>query len=89
METKRVILAIFVDFDVTPISALPWQPDFRFSLKFSFCWKLLGKSILAIICLNFTFSTVSLVNNGHKAIKVHVKKVQYCRAINQSNKTPE
>ena len=27
METKRVILARFVDFDVTPTNVLPWQPD--------------------------------------------------------------
>ena len=37
METKRVILARFVDFDVTPTNLLPWQPDVRFSEKFSFC----------------------------------------------------
>ena len=36
--------------------------------------------MLAIICLNFIFSTIFLVNNGHRAIKVHVNKVQYCRA---------
>ena len=48
----------------------------------NFCWKIHRKSILAIICLNFTFSTIFLVNNGHRAIKVglHVNKVQYCRA---------
>ena len=67
METKRVILAIFVNLDVTPTNALPWQPCVRFSKKFSFC-------------LNFTFSTIFLINNGHRAIKVHVNKVQYCRA---------
>ena len=27
METKRVILARFVDLDVTPTKVLPWQPD--------------------------------------------------------------
>ena len=37
METKRVILARFVDFDVTATNVLPWQPDVRFSEKFSFC----------------------------------------------------
>ena len=37
METKRVILARFVDFDVTPTNVLPWQQDVRFSEKFSFC----------------------------------------------------
>ena len=67
METKRAILARFVDFDVTPTKVLPWQPSV--------------KSILAIIRLNFTFSTISLVNNSHRAIKVHVNKVQYCRFI--------
>ena len=37
-------------------------------------------SILAIICLNFTFPTIFLVKNGHRAIKVHVNKVHYGRA---------
>ena len=41
----------------------------------------LGNSFLAIICLNFTFSTILLVNNGH--IK-HVNRVQYCRAGHRS-----
>ena len=58
METKRVILARFVDFDVTPTNDLPWQPDVRFS----------------------QISQIFLVNNGHRATKVHVNKVQYCRA---------
>ena len=31
-------------------------------------------------CLNFTFSIIFLVNNGHSATKVHVNKVQYCGA---------
>ena len=44
--------------------------------------RILEKSILAIIRLYFTFSTIFLVNNGHRAIKVHVNKVQYCRAGN-------
>ena len=77
METMRVILARFVDFDVTLTNGLPWQPLVRFSKKISFCWKTYEKSI---ICLNFIFSTIFLVNNGHRAIKVHVNKVQYCRA---------
>ena len=58
-----MILARYVDFDVTPTSVLPWLPDIQFSLKF-----------------NFTFSTIFLVNNGHRAIKVNVNEVQYCRA---------
>ena len=37
METKRVILARFVDFYVTPTNVLPWQLDVRCSEKFSFC----------------------------------------------------
>ena len=37
METKRVILARSMDFDVTPTNALPWQPDVRFHQTFSFC----------------------------------------------------
>ena len=62
METKILILASFVEFDSTPTNVLPWQPDVRFPPKFLFC-------------LNFTFSTIFLVNNGHRAIKVHVNKV--------------
>ena len=31
METKRVIFARFVDFDVTPTNMLPWQLDVRVS----------------------------------------------------------
>ena len=80
METKRLILARFMDFDVTPARVLPWQPNVRFSTNLSFCWKIHRKSILAIICLNFTFSSIFLVNIGHRGIKVHVNKVQYCRA---------
>ena len=75
-----VILARSVDFHVPPTNALPWQPDVRFSRKFFFCWKILRKSILAIICLNFTFSTIFLVNDSHRAIKVHANNIQYCRA---------
>ena len=80
METKRVILARFMDFDVIPTNLLPWQPGVRFSKKNSFRLKIREKSILAIICLNSSFSIIFLVNNGHRAIKVHVNKVQYCRA---------
>ena len=36
METKRVNLARFVDFDVTLTNVLPWQPDVRFPPKFFF-----------------------------------------------------
>ena len=61
METKRVILARFVDFDVTPTYALPWQPYVRFFL--------LEK------VLENQFSTILIVNNGHRAIKIHVNKV--------------
>ena len=80
METKMAVWGRSVEFDVTPTNAFPWQPDVRFSKKFSFCSKILRKSILAFICLNSTFSAIFLVNNGHRAIKVHVNKVQYCRA---------
>ena len=45
-----------------------------------FVEKFLENYFLAIICLNFTFSIIFLVNNGHRATKVHVNKVQYCRA---------
>ena len=41
METKRVILARFVDFDVTLTNALPWQPDVRFSKNSLFVEKFL------------------------------------------------
>ena len=51
------------------ISYLAWQPDVRFSCNFSFFFKLHRKSVLAIIGLNFTFSTIFLVNNGHNACK--------------------
>ena len=80
METRRMILARLVEIDVTLTNMLPWQPDVRFSKKISFCRRILRKSILALICLNFTFSTIFSVKNGHRAIKVHVNKVQYCRA---------
>ena len=33
METKRMVLTRFVDFDVIPTNVLPWQPDVRFSPK--------------------------------------------------------
>ena len=51
-----------------------------FQNKSFFVERILRKSMLAIICLNFTVSTIFLVNNGHRAIKMHVKKFQYCRA---------
>ena len=59
---------------------VPWQPDVRFSKTSVFCLQIHRKSVLANICLNFTFSTIFLLENGHRAIKVHVKKVKYCRA---------
>ena len=71
METKRGILARFVDFDITPTNVLPWQPDVRYQKSYLFVEKFLE---------NFTFSIIFLVNNGHRATKVHVNKVQYCRA---------
>ena len=37
-------------------------------------------SMLTITCFCLTFSTVSLLNNDIRAIKVHVNKPQYCRA---------
>ena len=40
-----------------------------------FVEKIIRKLILAIICFNFTFSTIFLVKNSHIAIKVHVNKV--------------
>ena len=66
-----------MDFDVTPTNMLPWQLDIRFSEKFSFHSKIPGKLFIAIICLNFTFSIIFLINYGHKATKVLVNKVQY------------
>ena len=41
METKRVILARYVDFDITPTNVLPWQPDVRFSENYLFVEKFL------------------------------------------------
>ena len=41
METKRVILERFVDFEVTPTNVLPWQLDVKFSEKFFFVEKFL------------------------------------------------
>ena len=62
METKRVILTRFVDFDVTPTNALPWQQDVRFSttiflLKNS--WKINFSNYLP----KSYISTIFLVNN--------------------------
>ena len=76
METKRVILARFVDFE------LPQQMCYHGNRMSDFHKNTLfvEKLFLAIICLNFTFSIIFLVNNGHRATKVHVNKVQYCRA---------
>ena len=37
MENKGLIMARFVDFDVTTTNAVPLQPDVKFSEKFSFC----------------------------------------------------
>ena len=82
IETKRMILARFVEFDVTLTNTLLWQPDVRFSKKNLFLLKNSRKINFSNYLLNFTFSTIFLVNNGHRAIKVHVhvNKVQYCRA---------
>ena len=41
MDTKGMILARFVDFDVTPTNVLPWQPDVRFSENSLFVEKFL------------------------------------------------
>ena len=41
METKRLILARFVDFDVTPTNLFPWQPDIIFKKKTFFIEKFL------------------------------------------------
>ena len=80
METKRVILARFVEFDLPQQTCYHgnWMSDFqRNSL---FVEKFLENSFFAIVCLNFTFSIIFLVNNGHRATKVHVNKVQYRRS---------
>ena len=63
-----------------PNKCLTTATRYQFFKKISLCWKLLRNSFLGIICLNFTFSTIFLVNNSHRTIKVHVNKVQYCRA---------
>ena len=46
--------------------------DFDVTLTTALPWK-----------LDVLFSTIFLVNNGHGAIKVHVYKVQYCRAVDR------
>ena len=51
-----------------------------FKKRSLFLKKNLRKSILAIICLNFTFLQFFLVNKGHRTITGHVRKVQYWRA---------
>ena len=43
IETKRVILARFVDFEVTLINVLPWQLEVKFSKPFSFIEKFIKK----------------------------------------------
>ena len=43
METKRVILARFIDFDNTPTNVLLRQPDVRFSQQFSCLFKIYQK----------------------------------------------
>ena len=63
------------------ILTLPKQMCYRgnrmsdFPKKSIFVEDFLEKINLANNCLNFTFSTINLVNNGHRAIKVHVIKV--------------
>ena len=52
-----------------------------FPKNYIFVEKLFKKSISAIICLNFTFSTIYLVNNGHRAIKVHVYKANIAELV--------
>ena len=59
METKRVILVRFVDFDIIPNKRVTVATECQNFLK------ILRKSILAIIFHNFTCSTIFLVNNGH------------------------
>ena len=73
METKRVILARFVDFDITQTNVLSWQPDVRFSPKFfRFAAKFLENQFWQLFA---SIIHVLPVSNGHRAIKVHVNKV--------------
>ena len=72
METKSVILARFVDLTLPQQTCYHGNrmsdfPKNSFSIE-----KFLENQCLAIICLNFTFSTIFLVNYGHRAIKVLV-----------------
>ena len=61
-----------MDFDVNPTNALPWQLDVNFS-------PIVEKFLTFSNYLpQFYISTIFLVNNGHRAIKVNVNEVQYC-----------
>ena len=75
METKRVILPRFVDIRCYPNKCLTMATGCQIIKKVLFVlnnsWK--------INFTNFTFSTIFLENNGHRGIKEHVNKVQYCR----------
>ena len=75
METKGVILASFCFIACrrnypNNTKSHKCYPFFviRFSKKNLFLMKNSEKSILAIIRLNYTFSTIFLINNGHRAI---------------------
>ena len=72
METKRVILARSVDFAVLQQMCYHGNRMSDFPKKSFFVEK---KINFGSFCLNFTFSTIFLVNNGHRVIKVHVNKV--------------
>ena len=80
METKRVISARFVDVDTTRQMRYHGNQTSDFPIHSLCVGKINIKSSLAIICFHLTFSTIFLLNNGYRTIKVNVDKVQYCRA---------
>ena len=75
METKKVILARFVDFDITPANMLLWQSDVRFPINYVFVEKFLENQFWQLFASILHILTIFLVNNGHRAIKVHVNLV--------------
>ena len=76
METKRLLFGEICGFRCFPNKCVTTAT--RCQIFF------LLKNSLRLIFSNylpqFRFSTIVLVTNGHRAIKVHVNKVQYCRA---------
>ena len=75
METKRVILARFVDLTLPQQTCYHGNRMSDFPNNSFFVDKFLGNQFWQLFASIFTFSTIFLVNTGHRAIKVHVNKV--------------